>query len=113
MATRLSVSMSVPARFEWQADVVFGHRGRGRFRLDQVVQFGVLKFLSDRSGVRESVHERSEPPREARGLPDTTQTSRRILVEPVLAAFLIALDQRPRQVVDIGGSQVQALGAGG
>src|SRR5450631_1032170 len=106
MAIRLSMSMSFPARVDRKADVVLCHRGGGSGRADQVIEFGELQLLADRPRIREPMHQRSEPPREARGLPNSPQARRRVGVEAVFAAFGIALDQRSRQVVDIGGGQV-------
>src|SRR5690606_40369198 len=63
------------AEVERQPDIVLGDRSPPRFRMQDVVELGVLELRRERVIVLKAVRQHREPPREALGAPDSAQAS--------------------------------------
>src|SRR6476646_9407470 len=80
-------------------------------KVDEVVELGGLHLLAERAGLRELVHQRREPPREALGAPDPAQAARGVVVDRGVALVAVVLCECARQQADVAGGEVEPLGA--
>jgi 2-hydroxy-4-carboxymuconate semialdehyde hemiacetal dehydrogenase len=95
-----------------QSDVVLGHAGEGGARSAQIVELRQLQPVAE-GILREFVRDRGEPPRKAHRFPDAPQTLFGVALDEIPAAAPVVFHQRLIQHPNVGGREVQALGAGG
>src|SRR3546814_5388777 len=87
-------------------------RSLRRLGAPEVVELGALDAVAEALVLREFVEQGRHPPGEALGLPDAGEGALRVAVEPGAVVLSVPVDQRAGEVVDVGGGEVQALGAG-